>query len=182
MNSIFDFVDNIHKGTFGMVLVASTEPKMRKTNNPFYGRVRKVSKVVNSALGYSYETYVNARLERKSLAGDFKAMPLPWGQWVNGYENEVIENKGKLYIRVTILPNTIAKPTYYVDGRLATEDEMAVIRTFLQEPSFSDRQADKGLTDLEEQVMVRAYALDNIISISQGENIYERPSDFGLIG
>lgn len=181
-NDIFSLVDSLHKGTFGMVFETSTEPKMRKTNNPFYGRVRKVSRVVNSALGYDYETYVNARLERADLPSEFKASPLPWGEWVEGYEGIVISHKGKTYLRMTILPNTTAKPTYMVDGRVATDEELAVIKTFLQEPSYSNKQAACGLVEQSAQVSVRAYAVENIISIKQGEVEYERPVNFALIG
>lgn len=175
MNDIFEFVDSIHKGTFGMVFETSTEPSMRKTNNPFWGRVRKLSHTVNCALGYDYETYVNARLERADLPAEFHASPLPWGQWVEGYEGILISHKGKLYLRMTILPNTSAKPTYTLDGRVVTDEEMEQIRPFLNGSSYSDKQASCGLVEQSAQVSVRAYAVEHILSISQGAKVYTKP-------
>ena len=43
MNTIKDFVNNINKGTFGIQMVSVTEPKMNKRNNPYYGRVQKIT-------------------------------------------------------------------------------------------------------------------------------------------
>ena len=55
LENIREFVKGINKGTFGITLVAMTEPSgMRKTNNPYVGRVKKISYTTNVALGYDY--------------------------------------------------------------------------------------------------------------------------------
>lgn len=168
MNDIFDFINAFRNGTFGSVLVADTEPTMRKTNNPYVGRVRKVCRLSNIAIGYSYETYVNARRLRENLSADFKACPLQWGEWKKNYENVVLTHKGEDYLRVTMLPNTNVEVTYMVDGRVATESEINEIKSFLSKSS-SSRQ---GLTN---EVIVRAYKVSNIVSLTQGEKRYEKP-------
>ena len=65
------------------------------------GKGRKVHKVVrgNYQIGYSYENAVNNRLDKIGSDVEFKAESLPWGSWIEGQENKLIENKGSLYLR-----------------------------------------------------------------------------------
>lgn len=41
---------------------------------------------------------------------------LPWGHWVEGLENLVIEHKGNYYLRVANSYSDHNKSTYYLDG------------------------------------------------------------------
>jgi hypothetical protein len=81
-------------GAFPVGIVTQTEPKMRKTGNPFLGAVRTTRR--NVFLGGNYESIVNNAKERAGESRDFEAGSLPWGTAVNRF---LIENKGKLYLR-----------------------------------------------------------------------------------
>ena len=46
-----NFCETLNKGTFTQISVI-TSPKMRKTNNPYYGRVKKLSTYVGEFFDY----------------------------------------------------------------------------------------------------------------------------------
>lgn len=48
---------------------------------------------------------------------------LPWGNWVDGYEGLLIENKGEVYVRLYTSPN---KPNskYFLNGKEISKDEL----------------------------------------------------------
>lgn len=81
-------------GAFPVGMVTVTEPKMRKTGNPYIGVTRTTRR--NVFLGGSYESIVNNKLQKDGGSRSFVADPLPWGTAVNRF---LIENKGKLYLR-----------------------------------------------------------------------------------
>lgn len=45
--------------------------------------------------------------------------PLPWGQWIPGHENYLIQHKGSIYVRVA--PQS-AKSRYFVNGVEVSRD------------------------------------------------------------
>lgn len=150
-NNILAVLNTIGNGTF-VGVHSLTEPKMRKTNNPFNGH--KVQKLTIQTLqfGYSYENGVNNRLNGGTT---FVAEPLKWGEWL-------IPNK--------VDNGTPANVTYLIDGRIATEEEEQVIKSFLVAPSSSARQAEVGL--VEHQVKPRDFAFDNIIGLAVKGEMY----------
>ena len=53
---------------------------------------------------------------------------LPWGSWVPGLENLVIEHKGNYYLRVASSYSSNNKSTYYLDGlQITKEDAIRII-------------------------------------------------------
>jgi len=53
---------------------------------------------------------------------------LPWGSWVPGLENLVIEHKGNYYLRVASSYSSNNKSTYYLDGvQITKEDAIGII-------------------------------------------------------
>ena len=48
---------------------------------------------------------------------------MSWGNWVDGYEGLLIENKGKVYVRLYTSPN---KPNskYFLNGKEVSKDEL----------------------------------------------------------
>lgn len=161
--NILSVLSSIANGTF-VGMTSLTEPKMRKTNNPFNGH--KVQKYTIQTLqwGYSYENAVNNRTDCDT---EFVAEPLKWGEWL--IPNKVITHKGKLYARLYKVDNGVApQVTYLIDGVIATEEQERIIKSFLIAPSESRRQAEVGLT--EHQVKPRDFAFDSIVAIrTQGE-------------
>lgn len=81
-------------GAFPVGLLTVTEPKARKTGNPYPGAKRETLR--NVFLGGSYESIVNNAQERDGGTRSFVADSLPWGESINAF---LIGNKGKLYLR-----------------------------------------------------------------------------------
>lgn len=164
---ILSVLSTIKVGTFCEVH-SLTEPKMRKTNNPFNGM--KVQKLTIQTLqwGYNYENGVNNRLNGGTT---FVAEPLKWGEWL--IPNKVITHKGNLYGRFYKVDNAMAstKTTYLIDGIIATEEQETIIKSFLIAPSQSNRQAEVGLTT--NQVKPRDFAFSSILGIKTAGVFYD---------
>lgn len=148
-------------GASFVTITTLTEPKMRKTNNPLFGRVLKFA-VRNCQFGYDYEKAVNNRLEKEGKERSFSANKLPWGEWA--VFNKIIAHKGNLYGRFYVAKNCVVKSAYIVDGRLATAEEVAIIKTFETERTESARQSESGL--FENQVKPYDVRLDHILRIT----------------
>lgn len=146
------------KGATICTIDAVTIPTMRKTNNPYVGRVLKYVRT-QMQFGYNYENAVNNRLEKMGLERSFKTSERKWGEWV--IPNKVATNKGKFYLRFyTMESNTPTEVYYLVDGRLATREEVEAIKSFMPTPSTSNTQASEGLN--EHQVQPREYEVESI--------------------
>ena len=171
MKSLREFVESMPKGVFGVVLTTKTEPRMRKTNNPYFGRVQKVSRLANVAIGYNYENVVNNRLEREGKEADFESQKPNGKSWVKGYENLFLvsdKDSEQFYLRTTMRKNTKPTSFYLVDNRIATAQEEAEIKTFIQS---SSKPTNQGLDDGDE-VIVRDFKTENVIAITLGDKAW----------
>lgn len=65
------------KGATFVEIVTNTEPKMRKTGNPYYGRVRRIARR-NGMLGTSYENDVNNQRHRENQPLDDEGQVEPF--------------------------------------------------------------------------------------------------------
>ena len=176
LENIRDFVKGINKGTFGITLVAMTEPSgMRKTNNPYVGRVKKISYTTNVALGYDYGSYLEARAKKFGLdVSDYKVEKPKGKKWFeHPYLLQSEKDETKHYLRCFYRPNTITKVIWLVDGRQATEVEIAEIKSFIPEKKVSAKQESFGF-DKETEVLVRDYSFDSVVALYQGEKVYNR--------
>lgn len=168
-NNILAVLNTIKVGTFCEVH-SLTEPKMRKTGNPFNGhRVQKMT-IQTLQWGYNYENGVNNRIG-DTKHETFVAEPLKWGEWL--IPNKVITHKGSLYARFYKVDNEMASSnvTYLIDGIIATEEQEEVIKSFLIASSSSARQAEVGLT--ERQVKPRDFAFSSILGIKTAGVLYD---------
>lgn len=165
--TLVSFVQTLRKGTL-TTIVTNTEPRMRKTDNPLFGHVRKQTTFNHIVLGVDYGTSVNNKSERVGN-GEHIEVEKPNGKsWVIPQlilKSDKDENQ--LYLRTTKRKTTIAESFYLVDGRPATEQEVAIIKQFLQAPAPSKKQAELGIAE-EDQVEVRDFKVENILAIKQG--------------
>lgn len=169
-------VKTIKRNTFGVVIVTETIPTMRKTNNPYMGRVTKVSTYTNVALGRDYETAVNNVAERTNVNDTHTFVAsAPKGQLWSDYPYflQSIKDAEQFYLRMTMNKNTKITATYYVDNRVATSAEVAEIQNFLQSHGTSQKQKDYGIKD-EDVVIPISVKVENIVSVSQGSISYNR--------
>ena len=133
------------------------EQKMNNRNNPYYGRVTK-RVVAQMQFGYSYE---NACNNRCADGVTFVADSLPWGAWVEGLENKVIVHKEEYYLRLYDINGKSPKVTYYVDGVIATSEQIAEFMAFVPQSKPSAKQLAHGIEE-ERQVTPRVIKFKRI--------------------
>ena len=174
-STISDFVSNVARGTFGITLIAVTEPKMNKKGNPFFGRVQKATYMSNVALGYDYENVVNAHLERKGEEGNYQAEKPKGKNWdIYPFILQSDKDANVKYLRCTMRPNTATKSLFILDGKIVNDaDTILAIKAWIPQPKACIKQTESGLAD-EEQVVVRDYTLSNILCLTQGEKVFNR--------
>lgn len=86
------------------------------------------------------------------------------------YENAII-NRGAKYLRFYGVQNGKVETTYYVGGKLASEEQVKLIKEFTERGQVKS-QAEAGLT--ENQVIARCVKLDNIKEITISGVTYTR--------
>ena len=76
----------------------------------------------------------------------------------------------ELQVRFYCKDGAKTEVVYFVDGHLATDSEIAIIKEFSQTSSWSAKQADAGCT--ENQVKPRNIRLKNIIKLAMDNEVY----------
>ena len=86
-NEIIEKITSIKKGAFYRFEISTPQKTLaaHKTDN-----VNKYTKMV-ARFGIEYG---KMKTHKDKIIG-----PLPWGEWVNGYEGYLIEHKGNTYLR-----------------------------------------------------------------------------------
>ena len=158
---IFNALSTI-KGCKIVNIEYSGEVKLLKRANPLAAaNVTKITKMT-CQFGYCYEKAVNNRLERAGAEANFVAKSLPWGSWLE--PNRFIEYKGAIFVRFYSLKNGRASVRYYIDGKPASEAEIAIIKKFTPVRKESAKQSEAGLT--ENQVRPFNVRLENILKVT----------------
>ena len=119
--------------------------------------------IKGAQFNYSYQNAVNNRAEKESGAPtNFVAQSLPFGEWVKGLENKIIEHKGEYYLRFYTQKNSITHVTYMENGVPCDANRVAEIKAYLATKTkpVSATQAAAGLT--ENQVEPKALAISKI--------------------
>ena len=144
------------KGNGFAHLVAKTVPAMRKTGNPFYGNVFKVTDVQVQA-GFHYINSVNNQLTREGKTADAEAKPRKWGQRIKGTPLVEHTNKAgehRLYLEAKCEKVNSVK---YVDGEGNAIDKADLAEWLQDRPAKSSTQAN-----VDKEIILRDYALDSI--------------------
>ena len=170
-NNKINTISALKKGTFGVEITTATEPKMKKTGNPFIGRVTKISVYYNAILGVSYENAVNGRLEKKGLERDYVSEAPRGKKWYNAFFYVSEKDSSVYYLKIGMRKNTTCRSHYLVDGRPITESELAMLNEFLYKPSGTcNKQAEHGLEE-DEQYRIVAPKLENVVEIKVGNTV-----------
>lgn len=169
--SVENFVSNITKGTFGITMITKTEPKMNKRNNPYFGRVHKITYLSNVGLGISYENTINNRLERKELENNYQAEKPKGKHFISDFILVSDKDSSVHYLRTTMYKNTHTESIYLLDGQIIDGDVLNEIKSFIPQVTSCKKQEGAGLQD-KEQVIVRDFKLENIIHLSQGQKVF----------
>lgn len=158
-----------HRGASAVSLYARTVPEMRKKNNPFHGRVAKLSRVVGM-IGFRYSASVNRQRAREGRPTDrdgavpwFVAEPRKWGKpWG---KSPLIEHLGRFYLEVKV--NRGQSQVEYEEaetGRKITHTQLA---PYLRKRSRSKKQG------VENEVLLRDYALESIVQLRMGGDVFD---------
>lgn len=171
LNEFFTKLYVSRPGTF-VGLTTETVPDMRKTDNPFFGRVTKRS-FTTVQIGASYANAVNNRREKEGVADiePFTPKPRKWGVRINGTPLVIHVKKGedkpRYYMECRVL-QTNHEPEYYLDGvfvdNIPLRDQ---ILSFISAPSSN--AAWQGVTD---EIILRDYALDSIVQVKMDKETY----------
>ena len=110
-------------------------------------------------LNYNYERAVNNRLQKEGKEPNFTAQSLPWGEWL--LPNKIIVHKGSAYLRMYDFKGGVKSKSYYIDGNLATTEEIKVIKEY-EESKNKPSNTQQGL---ENEVKPTVVNLDSLISL-----------------
>ena len=175
-NSDIQSISELRKGVFGVHVTTHTEPKMNRTNNPYYGRVRKVTDYHNIALGTDYANTINNRLERLGIEGNYVAEKAKGMHRYNDFLLQSDKDENQFYLNI-IFDRSEGSHTdeevYLVDGRLATAEETKEIKWWIEQAkskSGCDKQEKAGL-DKKEQVRIIRPKLQNVVKITLGARV-----------
>lgn len=145
---------------------ATVEEKQLKRGNPL--RTAKITKdvVYNVMLNANYTNVVNNQREREGKDPNFEAKP-NWHEKVYDGENGSIVKKrknddGTRYLMFVC--NSAKTEAYFVNGVLATADEVATIKQFKPKTSYPNQGIDK-------EVIVRTVKVHNINLVKCGETV-----------
>lgn len=177
MESIIEKVSGMKKATFGVDIFTQTEPAMRKTNNPYIGRVTKLTHYIDAVLGVDYQKAVNNRLERNGFEPTYQSEEPKGKKHYNAFFYQSLDGE-TFYLKIGIYQSTSIVSILFLDGQPATPVQIAQIEPFLQKKSnFVQKQADAGLTETEEQYHIVAPKAQNVVKITEkgGKHIiYQR--------
>lgn len=175
MENIINQVSATKKATFGVEIITETIPAMRKTNNPFVGRVTKITHYIDGVLGVDYQKTVNRRLAKNGLEANYQSEAPNGKKHYNAFFYQSLNDENVFYLKIGIYPNTITHSILFLDGQPATPTQIAQIEPFLQTKSNNvQKQADAGLTN-EQQYHIVAPKASNVLKIWKGkQTIYQR--------
>ena len=156
-----DFLTNLMmtSGAKVVTILAETDPSMRKTGNPFIGRVRKVT-LANVSIGFVYANSVNRARVKEGVEPDFTPAPRKWGVRING--TPLVEHKGQYYLEVRWL-RTMSSFLTLDREEVKDEETLADIKSFI--PTKSSNAEHQGLED---EIILRDYKLESIRALIYG--------------
>lgn len=151
---------SVRRGANIIGLVTETEPKARKTGNPF----KEIKKLVHQTVvtGAKYKEAII-----KQGAESFDADPLPYGKFL--IENKIIIHGGEMQLR-TVYRNAPkpVKVQYIADGEEVAKE---VVDKYITKSKPNAKQVLAGVTGKKE-VKVRNYKLSNIKEVRMNGEKY----------
>lgn len=117
---ILNKIKTFRKGTY---------VNLTKINDYGNGLVKETEMVIR--LGVSFQ---NMKVNEGRTTGN-----LPWGKWVEGLENYVIEHKGNYYLRVSSTNSHIAKSKYLLNNIEVSKD---VAETVVNPKKLASKPSD----------------------------------------
>lgn len=162
-----------------ITLTTSIEVKMNKRGNSLVENGNKVTKTTCASyqFGGSYEERINETLDTSI---GYKAKPLPWGSWVEGADGKVIthtktDKEGNettnFYLRYYNATSDVSSTTF-VDGEVATDEQMKIIEQFTPKKKESKVVTESG-AEVENKVKTNVVNFANIVTIEIDGEVYK---------
>lgn len=172
--TIASFVETLTKGTFGIVMLTATIPTMRKTNNPYMGRVLKVSYRTNVALGWDYKSTIEGRAEKLGIDTPYEVEKPKGKTWlVPPFILQSDKDARQLYLRTYTRNNSTTKSIFVLDGNIVTNEvTIEHIKSFMQAHTECKKQTEYGLVEDKDKVNPLDYKVEGILYIRQGNKVY----------
>ncbi len=155
------------KGARAVTISALTDTRARKTGNP-YAEVLKLTKV-NGFVNVDYSASVERQQVKDGQPVGFEARPHAWGDRVENTPLRAHRKTGKLYL--TIQPKRIVdKQTFF--GRNPTSGALVSVPKAVIAPFLPEKRSAAPSQGVENEVVTRDYALDNLTSITINGQAY----------
>lgn len=157
------------RGAMPIQLTCRTEPKMNKGGrggvpvNPYYGHVVKHT-TANVFINHNYTNSVNRQRVKEGKEADFTASERQWGMKVPHTPLVLHEAKQEYYLEARFLGNT--KSVWFHNNHIIEKERLT--QWLPKDYSNSDHQ---GL-ESEDEVIIRTYALKNVVSITMNGKTY----------
>lgn len=158
--------ENVNGATF-ITIDTVTKMRLNKTNNPHFDRVSKMTfglnvMVFQNKTTNAYDNMVKRRLTREGKnPQDFQLSPRTWGQRIEG--TCFVTHKGKYYVEVICLRSGSSE--YFLDHNPINFEDIQGV------PAGYRQEAHQG--GLDDKVIIRTYAVDNIHSMTINGHKYE---------
>lgn len=158
------FINDGGSATFGSVL-AQVEQKMFKTGNPL--KNCEVTKLVtyNVSLNCNYQNSVNNALGREGKEQNFVSKE-NWHKTVyDSFNGSIVAKKSDescTYLKMIV--NSATTHQYFVNGILATDEQIETIKQFKQKSSAANQNLDN-------EIVVRTIKIQNILKVKAGGDI-----------
>lgn len=138
-------------------MTAVTVPEMRAKENPFFGRVVKVSRV-NGFINWRYARTVNRQRTREDKTPDFAAVPRSWGHRVKGTPLVALvtaEGQTLLYLEIKVQ----MRSTDFRDRVTGELIGLRDVKPYLIPPAKAVRQ------QIDRDIVLRDFRLDHIAEL-----------------
>lgn len=146
------------QGQKNLILTTVTDPKLKKTNNPFESVSKKSTS--NVTINFDYENEVNRQRVCENSENNFVKQPRKWGHRIN--DTCVVLHNNKYYIEVKV--NKTFNTEYIDNNNVSIDKEL--LREFMPAKSKAKSQ------ELDKDVIIRDYSLSTITEvIMDGEKI-----------
>jgi hypothetical protein len=156
--------------TFATV-IAVVEQDMYKKGNPLRKSVITKRIEMPVLLNANYANAVNRQREREGKDADFTAKK-NWHEKVyDSFNGSIVRsrsNPDSRYLSFIVNKEVSApKPIWFVDGRNATDAEIAIIKEFRKSASNATNQ------DLEKEVIFRTVKIENIVELRSNKKVLQ---------
>lgn len=157
------------KGAKPITMICETVPRMRKTNNPFFGRIIKRAEI-NGMVNFHYDKGVLRRLKKEGKDSSDFCRGTSWHEpvMIDGKLTPLCKHKSKddKYIRF-MLRNGIESTYCWTDsGDMLTDDEAEQVETFIQSSNSYDNQG------LDEPLIFLTYGIESVKVIRIDKQTY----------